>query len=152
MLLGKVNPSGHLPFTWYTDDSQLPAITDYAIRPSQSAPGRTYMYYTGTPSFPFGHGLSYSSFRFSDLKVARRSVDASGTVTATAKVTNTGDVAGAATPQLYVTTPFASAAAERPAKRLLAFDRVEVQARQDRQGHFSAPASQLAFLDEDSET
>ncbi|WP_028645572.1 glycoside hydrolase family 3 C-terminal domain-containing protein [Nocardioides sp. URHA0020] len=152
VLLGKVNPSGHLPFTWYTDDSQLPAITDYAIRPSQSAPGRTYMYYTGSPSFAFGHGLSYSSFRFSDLKVTGRSVDASGTVTATAKVTNTGDVAGAATPQLYVTTPFASAAAERPAKRLLAFDRVVVKPGKTVKVSFSAPASQLAFLDEDSET
>jgi beta-glucosidase len=152
VLLGKVNPSGHLPFTWYTDDSQLPSITDYAIRPSQSAPGRTYMYYTGTPSYPFGHGLSYSDFRYSDLKVTHRSVDASGTITATAKVTNTGDVTGAATPQLYVTTPFAPASAERPAKRLLAFDRVVVKPGRSVRVRFSAPASQLAFLDEDTET
>ncbi|MDH2414405.1 glycoside hydrolase family 3 C-terminal domain-containing protein [Nocardioides sp. CER19] len=152
VLLGNVNPSGHLPFTWYTDDSQLPAITDYAIRPSQSAPGRTYMYYTGTPSFSFGHGLGYSSFRFSDLKVDRGTVKASGTITATATVTNTGDVTGAATPQLYVTTPFASAAAERPAKRLLAFDRVVVKPGRSVRVHFSAPASQLAFLDEQSQT
>jgi beta-glucosidase len=152
VLLGTVNPSGHLPFTWYTDDSQLPPITDYAIRPSQSAPGRTYMYYTGTPSYSFGHGLGYSSFRFSDLKVAKSSVDASGTISATATVTNTGDVAGAATPQLYVTTPFANVAAERPAKRLLAFDRVVVKPGRSAKVHFSAPASQLAFLDEGSET
>ncbi|WGL50740.1 glycoside hydrolase family 3 C-terminal domain-containing protein [Nocardioides sp. BP30] len=152
VLLGAVNPSGHLPFTWYTDDSQLPPITDYAIRPSQSAPGRTYMYYTGTPSFPFGHGLSYSDFRFSDLRVDKGSVKASGTISASATVTNTGDVAGAATPQLYVTTPFASAAAERPTKRLLAFDRVEVRPGKSVRVHFSAPASQLAFLDEKSQT
>lgn len=152
VLLGAVNPSGHLPFTWYSDDSQLPPITDYAIRPSQSEPGRTYMYYTGTPSFDFGHGLSYSSFRFSDLKVARASVDASGTISATATVTNTGDVTGAATPQLYVTTPFASAAAERPTKRLLAFDRVVVKPGRSVRVHFSAPASQLAFFDEGSQT
>ncbi|MCA1982210.1 glycoside hydrolase family 3 C-terminal domain-containing protein [Nocardioides nematodiphilus] len=152
VLLGTVNPSGHLPFTWYTDDSQLPAITDYAIRPSQSAPGRTYMYYTGTPSFPFGHGLSYGTFRFSDLKVAKGAVRASGTISATATVTNTGTVAGAATPQLYVTTPFASAAAERPVKRLLAFDRVVVKPGQSVRVHFTAPASQLAFLDEKSQT
>jgi beta-glucosidase len=152
VLLGTVNPSGHLPFTWYTDDSQLPPITDYAIRPSQSSPGRTYMYYTGTPSYPFGHGLSYSSFRFSDLKVAKPSVTASGTISATATVTNTGDVTGTATPQLYVTTPFASPAAERPAKRLLAFDQVVVKPGQSVKVHFSAPASQLAFLDEGSQT
>lgn len=152
VLLGTVNPSGHLPFTWYTDDSQVPPITDYAIRPSQSNPGRTYMYYTGTPSYPFGHGLTYSSFRYSHLKVASGKVDASGTITATATVTNTGDVTGAATPQLYVTTPFASAAAERPAKRLLAFDRVVVEPGRSVRVHFSAPASQLAFLDEGSQT
>jgi len=152
VLLGKVNPSGHLPFTWYSDDSQLPPITDYAIRPSQSSPGRTYMYYTGTPTFPFGHGLGYSSFRFSDLKVAQGSVAAAGTISATATVTNTGDVPGAATPQLYVTTPFASAAAERPAKRLLAFDRVTVKPGRSVRVHFSAPASQLAFLDEKTQT
>jgi beta-glucosidase len=152
VLLGTVNPSGHLPFTWYTDDSQLPAITDYAIRPSQSAPGRTYMYFTGTSSFPFGHGLSYSSFRFSDFKVAKHSVGASGTISATATVTNTGTVTGAATPQLYVTTPFAPASAERPAKRLLAFDRVVVKPGRSAKVHFSAPASQLAFLNEKSQT
>lgn len=148
VLLGTVDPSGHLPFTWYTDDSQLPAITDYAIRPSQSSPGRTYMYYTGTPSFAFGHGLSYTDFRFSDLKLDRSSVGASDTIEATATVTNTGNVAGAATPQLYVTTPFAAPSAERPAKRLLAFDRVVVEPGKSATVHFSAPASQLAFLDE----
>ena len=148
VLLGTVDPSGHLPFTWYSDDSQLPAITDYAIRPSQSSPGRTYMYYTGTPTFAFGHGLSYTDFRLSGLRVAQRSVGASGTIEATARVTNTGSVAGAATPQLYVTTPFAPASAERPAKRLLAFDRVVLEPGKSATVHFSAPASQLAFLDE----
>jgi len=152
VLLGTANPSGHLPFTWYTDDSQLPDIADYAIRPSQSAPGRTYMYYTGTPSYAFGHGLGYADFSYSQLRVEAPSVDATGTVEVTARVTNTGDVPGAATPQLYMTTPFAPASAERPAKRLVAFDRVELRPGRSSRVTFSVPASSLAFFDEGSGT
>ena len=152
VLLGRTNPSGHLPFTWYRDDSQLPSILDYGIRPSQASPGRTYMYFTGSPSYPFGHGLGYSRFSFSHLKVQRRTVDATGTITATAKVTNTGPVAGAAVPQLYVTTPFASSSAERPKKRLAAFRRVELGPGRSRTVTFSVPASSLAFLDEKTGT
>ena len=152
VLLGSVNPSGHLPFTWYTDDSQLPSIADYAIRPSQSAPGRTYMYYTGKPSFAFGHGLGYSSFAYSGLRVKKPSVTASGTVTVTARATNTGNLAGAATPQLYVTTPFASSAQERPAKRLAAFDRVELEPGQSKTVTFTVPVASLAFYHDASKT
>ena len=61
VLFGQVNPSGHLDFTWYKDDSQLPAIKNYGLTPSQTGGlGRTYMYFTGTPTYPFGYGLSYT--------------------------------------------------------------------------------------------
>jgi beta-glucosidase len=147
VLLGKVNPSGHLPFTWYTDDSQLPAIGDYAIRPTASSPGRTYMYFTGSSSYPFGYGQSYSQFAYSNLKVAPRA-DAEGTITATADVTNRGTVAGAAVPQLYAATPFEPASAQRPDKRLEAFSKVTLQPGQTKKVTLSFPVSKLAFFDE----
>ena len=65
VLLGKVNPSGHLPFTWYANDSQIPAISDYKIRPTATTDGRTYQYFTGNVSCPFGYGLSYANFSYS---------------------------------------------------------------------------------------
>lgn len=152
VLLGTVNPSGHLPFTWYQGDDQLPPIADYAIRPTATSPGRTYMYFTGTPTFAFGHGLGYTTFSYSRLKVARAAVTASGSIEATAVVTNTGDTTGTATPQLYATTPFAPASAERPAKRLAAFDRVELRPGQSKTVHFTVPVSSLAFFDEGTQT
>jgi beta-glucosidase len=148
VLLGSVDPSGHLPFTWYADSSQLAPIGDYAIRPTAGNPGRTYMYFTGKPSYPFGYGLSYTNFRYSELEVQHPTVDAEDTIRATAFVTNTGDTAGAATPQLYVTTPSAPASAERPTKRLVDFQRVVVQPGQQRKVTFEVPVSDLAFLDE----
>jgi beta-glucosidase len=148
VLLGSTNPSGHLPFTWYADDSQLPPITDYTIRPTDGNPGRTYMYFTGTPSYSFGHGLGYSRFRYSHLLVSRATVGAEGTIRASAIVTNTGRQVGAAVPQLYATTPFAPISAERPAKRLMDFQRIELQPGQSRRVTFRVPASSLAFFDE----
>jgi len=150
VLLGKVSPSGHLPFTWYTDNGQLPPITDYAIRPSAGNPGRTYQYFTGSASYPFGYGASYAKFSYGDLRVKSRTADAEGTITATAKVTNRSNVAGAAVPQLYVTTPFEPASAQRPAKRLEAFAKVRLQPGQTKKVTFRIPVAKLAFLDEAS--
>jgi beta-glucosidase len=148
VLLGKVDPSGHLPFTWYANDAQLPPITDYAIRPSADNPGRTYMYFTGRPTYPFGYGESYTRFAFSTLHLLARSVDAEGTVAATSTVTNAGSRPGTTVAQLYATTPFATSRAQRPAKRLVAFDRVTLQPGAQRKLTFRFPASQLAFFDQ----
>jgi beta-glucosidase len=98
VLFGRISPSGHLPFTWYA--GALPPIGDYAIRPTGSSPGRTYMYFTGPVSYPFGHGLSYTTFAYSPLRLDRSEVNADGTVTASVDVTNTGTVAGAQVVQL----------------------------------------------------
>ncbi|MGN6608045.1 MAG: glycoside hydrolase family 3 C-terminal domain-containing protein [Jatrophihabitans sp.] len=147
VLLGKVNPSGHLPFTWYADQSQLPAITDYTIRPTGTQLGRTYMYFQGAQSWPFGYGQSYANFTYSDFK-ASKSADAEGTITATVKVTNRSSVAGAAVPQLYATTPFATAAQQRPAKRLMTFAKVQLKPGQTKKVTLTFPASRLAFFDE----
>src|SRR5947209_12981804 len=94
VLLGKRNPSGRLPFTWYRGASELPPITDYAIRPADRQPGRTYMYFHGPVSYPFGYGLSYTTFRFSGTRVGQSHLDANGTVGISTEVTNTGARAG----------------------------------------------------------
>lgn len=152
VLLGAVNPSGHLPFTWYADEGQLPAITDYGIRPTATSHGRTYMYFNGDVTWPFGYGLSYSDFRYSQLRVAKPSVAADGTVQVTANVTNTGAATGATVPQLYVTTPFEPASAQRPNKRLEAFTKVTLKPGQTKRITLKVPASKLAFYDEKTST
>jgi beta-glucosidase len=149
VLLGAHNPSGHLPFSWYADLGQLPPIGDYAIRPAGSNLGRTYMYFKGEVSYPFGHGLSYGTYRFSRLGVDRRSVDADGTLRVSANVTNTGRTAGDEVVQLYVTTPDAPAALERPIKRLRGFQKVSLAPGQTKRVRFTVEVPDLAFFDQD---
>jgi beta-glucosidase len=150
VLTGAVNPSGRLPFTWYGDLGQLPPIDDYAIRPTASTRGRTYQYFTGDVTYPFGYGLSYTGFRYSPLAVDRDRVDANGSVRVTVGVTNTGPVAGEEVVQLYVTTPQAPAALERPRKRLAGFQKVAVAPQQTVQVSFTVDMPDLAFFDQQS--
>ncbi len=148
VLIGRTSPSGHLPFSWYPSDSDIPPITDYNLYPTDSSKGRTYMYYTGAVSYPFGYGMSYSKFSYSNFAVNTDSTTPDGTVTVTAKVKNTGTSAAAATPQLYVSTPFEPASAQRPIRRLEAFDRVTLNPGASKTVRFTVKASKLAFFDE----
>ena len=150
VLTGKVNPSGHLPFSWYTDDKELPAITDYTIRPTATTQGRTYQYFNGPVSYPFGYGLSYAKFAYSDITINQNAVTADGTITVKAKVKNTGTVAGATVPQLYVTTPFEPASKQRPIKRLEGFDKISLNPGASKTVSFKVKAADLAFFDEAS--
>ena len=126
VLFGSQNPSGHLNFTWYSDDSQLPPISNYGLTAAATGGlGRTYMYFTGTPTYPFGYGLSYTTFKFSNLQVGQQSVTADGTVQVSFNVTNTGNTPGAAVPQLYVATP-TSLGSNFPKKRLEGFQKTSV--------------------------
>ena len=119
VLFGAQDPGGHLTFTWYRDDSQLPPMLDYGLDPASTGGlGRTYQYFTGTPSFPFGYGLSYTTFRFAGVRADRTSVDAAGTVAVDLDVTNTGARAGTTVAQLYVSQPGGG-----PRSRLAAFEK-----------------------------
>jgi beta-glucosidase len=129
VLFGKQNPSGHLNFTWYADDSQLPDMSNYSLTPAQTGgQGRTYQYFTGTPTYPFGYGLSYSTFGCSPATVDHSSVTADGTVTVSFTVTNTGKTAGATVAQLYAATPFTVPGVQLPARRLAGFQKTKVLA------------------------
>jgi beta-glucosidase len=96
VLFGDVNPSGRLPVTFYKENEKLPAFDDYAMQ------GRTYRYFTGQPLYPFGHGLSYTKFEYSNLKLDRASVAPDGTIQASLTVKNVGSRAGEEVVQLYV--------------------------------------------------
>ncbi len=128
VLFGRQNPSGHLDFTWYRDDSQLPSIENYGLTPSQTGGlGRTYMYFTGTPTYSFGYGLSYSTFKYSDIQMAPGATTPDGTVQVDFNVTNTGAVPGATVAQLYVAPP-SIPGVELPAERLEGFQKTGVLA------------------------
>jgi beta-glucosidase len=125
VLFGKQNPDGHLDFTWYQDDSQLPAMQNYGLDASSTGGlGRTYQYFTGTPTYPFGYGLSYSTFQISDVETDETSVSADGTVTVSLNVTNTGHRAGTTVAQLYVSTPGAGQGGV-PLQRLAGFQKTK---------------------------
>ena len=129
VLFGQVNPAGHLDFTWYANDSQLPDMKNYGLTPSQTAGlGRTYMYFTGTPTYPFGYGQSYSKFSYSHINVASRTVDANATVPVSFDVTNTGTVPGATVAQLYVAPQFTVSGVEMPKEQLAGFQRTDLLA------------------------
>ncbi len=95
ILFGEKNPEGKLPVTFYRSTDELPEFTDYSMK------GRTYRYMKSEPLYPFGFGLSYTTFAYSDVKVDKNALDADG-VTVTATVTNTGSMDGAETMQVYV--------------------------------------------------
>ena len=148
VVLGKYDPSGHLPFTWYENASDLPALDDYSIRPNSTSMGRTYMYYRGPESFPFGYGLSYTAFKTSNLSVDRNRLSANGTLQASVDVTNTGSVAGEDLVQLYVSTPDAPASLQRPIKRLEGFQQVELDPGQTKTVTLTVSVPNLAFFNQ----
>jgi len=100
VLFGAYNPAGRLPLTMYRGLADLPPYKDYDMR---RAPGRTYRYFTGRPLFPFGFGLSYTTFRYSALRLPAKGVAAGDSVHVSVDVTNTGKRDGDAVIEGYVT-------------------------------------------------
>ncbi|MGE5286332.1 MAG: glycoside hydrolase family 3 C-terminal domain-containing protein [Micromonosporaceae bacterium] len=149
VLTGKQDPAGHLDFTWYKDDSQLPGMKNYGLTPSQTGGlGRTYEYFTGTPTYPFGYGLSYTHFAYSHI-TANRSVNANGNVAVGFDVTNTGTTAGATVAQVYAAPQFTVPGVELPAKQLVAFRKTaQLQPGQTEHITLIVKASQLSQWDE----
>ena len=97
VLFGDVNPGGKLNTTWFRSDGDLPDINDYNIRNN-----RTYMYFTGEPLYPYGYGLSYTTFKLSNLKLNSSVIAKNSKIKVSVDVTNTGDVAGDEVVQLYI--------------------------------------------------
>ncbi|WP_461037120.1 glycoside hydrolase family 3 C-terminal domain-containing protein [Streptomyces mayteni] len=138
VLCGDVSPAGRLPQTWYADDAELPGLLDYDLIAARA----TYLYYDGTPLYPFGHGLSYTSFDHTELVVATDGE----TLRAEVTVTNTGRTAGDEVVQLYAAAPDASV--PRPHGWLIAHRRITLTPGESRRLTFTVPArSALGFHD-----
>jgi beta-glucosidase len=119
VLSGKVSPAGRLVQTWITSIDQLPPILDYNIRN-----GRTYMYSKNAPLFPFGHGLTYTTFSYSSLKADKQALKSGETLNITFAIANTGKTGSDEVAQLYVSFPGSSVL--RPLTSLKGFRRVYV--------------------------
>ncbi|WP_309062150.1 glycoside hydrolase family 3 C-terminal domain-containing protein [Streptomyces sp.] len=137
VLAGDVSPAGRLPQTWYADDADLPDLLDYDVIGSR----QTYLYFEGTPLFPFGHGLSYAAFSYGAL-TARADATA---VRVSFTVTNTGDVTADEVAQLY--TRAVAASVPRPRRELVAHRRVTLAPGETAELSFDVPLSAFAFWD-----
>lgn len=141
VLLGDYNPGGHLVTTWPKSIEQLPPMMDYNIRD-----GRTYMYFKGDPLYPFGFGLSYTTFGYAGLRADTKNATADSTVNVAVTVTNTGAVAGDAVVQLYARHLHSSV--PRPREELRGFQRVHLRAGEERTVTIPFKAASLAFWNE----
>ena len=161
VLAGDVNPSGKLPFTWYArlEDCGAHATGSYpgTWREGQQIIDETYkedlfVGYRWTdkqnikPLFPFGYGLSYTTFEISNLRADKREMTADGKLTVTVDVRNTGSVAGAEVLQLYISDSKSSQ--PRPVKELKGFKKVSLAPGEKQQVDFTIDRSALSFYDE----
>ena len=147
VLLGTYNPSGRTPETWYQKVDQIPSVYSYALRPV-GPNGRTYMYYDGPVSYPFGYGLSYTTFGFSHLRISNHRPTADDTIQVSVDVRNTGSRAGNEIVQLYADTPNADPSLERPRTRLEGFEKVFLAAGQTKTVRLPIKIADLAFYSE----
>src|ERR1039457_7238796 len=138
VLFGDYNPGGRLAATWVKGLDDLPPMMDYDIRK-----GRTYMYFKGQPLYPFGFGLSYSTFEYSNLRLSADSVTASGELIASVDVKNTGTRAGDEVVQLYV--KHVNSAVERPVKELRGFQRITLQPNETRTVRLTVKGADLTY-------
>jgi beta-glucosidase len=140
VLFGDANPGGRLVQTWPKSLDQLPPMMDYDLRH-----GRTYMYFRGEPQYPFGYGLSYTTFAYANLRTSAPRLARNGTVDVSVDVTNTGERAGDEVVQLYVRYP--DAKVDRPLKQLRGFQRVTLGAGETKAVGVRLAAADLAYWD-----
>jgi beta-glucosidase len=139
-LFGDIDPGGKLVQTWPESLEQLPPMMDYNIRH-----GRTYMYFKGKPLYPFGFGLSYTSFQYGNLTTSTTNIDRKGEMTVSVDVKNTGSRAGDEVVQLYV--KHLKSKVERPEKELKGFKRITLKPGETQTVNIKLPATALAYWD-----
>jgi beta-glucosidase len=134
VLFGDYNPAGRLTQTWPASDDQLPPMMDYDLRH-----GRTYLYSAAKPLYPFGYGLSYTTFTYSDLAASQYA----GKLNIKLKVANSGHRDGAEVVQIDL--KHLDSKVSRPLEQLIAFERVQIPAGQSRDVSFAVPLSRLSY-------
>lgn len=137
VLFGDYNPAGRLPITYYESLSDLPPFEDYNMKE------RTYRYFTGKPLYPFGYGLSYTTFDYSDLTLPKQ-IKAGENVEVSVKVTNTGDRDGDEVVQLYLSDTKAST--PRPTRQLEGFEKIHLKKGESKIVEFTLTPRQLSLI------
>jgi beta-glucosidase len=141
-LSGKNNPAGRLPVTFYTGIEQLPPFADYAMQ------NRTYRYFKDKPLYPFGYGLSYTSFSYSNLQLPKAAIGADDPLNATVTITNSGKREGDEVAQLYLTFPNLPGA---PLRALRSFRRVHLKPGESQKVKFELKDRDLSMVSEKGE-
>ena len=139
-LFGDNNPGGHLPYTVYQSLDGVPPQNEYDV-----SKGYTYMYFKGLPLYPFGHGLSYTTFSYSNLKVAQSGAGTGAKLTVSFDLKNSGQRAGAEVAQFY--THQRTSSTYQPIKSLRAFQRINLNPGESKSVTLEIPVSRLAFYD-----
>ncbi len=141
VLFGDYNPAGRLVVTWPKSLDQLPPMLDYNLRH-----GRTYMYFKGEPLYPFGYGLSYTTFRFANLRSSTATLRRDGEDTVSVDVENTGERAGDEVVEMYVRHE--GSKVTRPIKELRGFQRISLQPNETKTVRMQLKAESLSYWDE----
>jgi beta-glucosidase len=143
VLFGDYNPAGRLPVTFYRSVDDLPPFEDYDMT------GRTYRFFGRDPLYPFGHGLSYSTFEYADLRLDADVLAGGETVLASVDVTNTGDRGGDEVVQMYVRYPESLVA--RPIRELKGYARIALEPSETKTVAISLAADQIRYWDPDDD-
>jgi beta-glucosidase len=139
VLFGNVNPSGRLPITFYSATTDLPDFLDYSMEQ------RTYRYFRGKPLFAFGHGLSYTQFKYDAAQLDKAQVSANDTIHVKLDLSNTGSRDGDEVVQVYFR--HVNSAVSQPNEALCGFQRVAVAVKQTAHVDIAVPVKQLRYWD-----
>jgi beta-glucosidase len=145
VLWGDENPAGRLPITFPVHEGQCPLF--YNHKPTGR--GDDYYNLTGQPLFPFGYGLSYTNFEYSDLALDKKQIGPDGTVRVSCKVKNIGQVPGDEVVQLYIRDELASVS--RPVKELKGFQRISLEPGEEKTISFTLGPEELSMLNQEME-
>lgn len=143
VLFGDYNPAGRLPVTFYKSDDDLPGFNDYSMK------GRTYRYFKGEALYPFGYGLSYTTFKYDQLKTVASLVKNKST-TVSVRVTNTGKIDGEEVIQLYIKS--INSVEHAPIKSLKGFQRILLKAGESKLIKFNLSTEQLSLINDEGKS
>ncbi|MDR3248062.1 MAG: glycoside hydrolase family 3 C-terminal domain-containing protein [Treponema sp.] len=148
ILFGKVNPNAKLTATWYKNQEDLPHVNDYGLKKQDTydKKARTYMYVDQPVLFPFGHGLSYTTFEYGKLTLSKTELDANDTLNVSVEVKNTGSMDGAEIVQLYVSKELPPKTRDnKPIRQLKGFQKIHLKSGETKTVVLELPMKDLAF-------